>query len=74
MNAFAKSQAEFDLAALERVNDRLDRSREEFRDAIGLLSRFLTAMRMEGSNGHLTEKAWRDTEEAMRAWGLEIAL
>lgn len=74
MNAFAKSQAEFDLAALERANDRLDRSREEFRDAIGLLSRFLTAMRMEGSNGHLTEKAWRDTEEAMRVWGLEIAL
>lgn len=74
MNAFAKSQAEFDLAALERLNDRLDRSREEFVQAIGLLSCFLTAMRMEGSNGHLTEKAWRDTEEAMHAWGLEIAL
>lgn len=74
MNAFAKSQADFDFAMWEDALKRLDKSREEFRDAVGLLSRFLTAMRMEGSNGQLTETAWRETEQAMRAWGLEMAL
>lgn len=74
MNAFTKSQADFDFAMWEDALKRLDKSREEFRDAVCLLSRFLTAMRMEGSNGQLTETAWRETEQAMRAWGLEIAL
>lgn len=72
--AFAQSQADFDFAMWKSAQDRLDVSRGEFRDAIGLLSQFLTAMRMEGANGPLTEFAWRRTEKAMREWGLEMAL
>ncbi|KMS60001.1 hypothetical protein V474_07905 [Novosphingobium barchaimii LL02] len=71
--AFAQSQADFDFAMWKDALDRLDATRGDFRDAIGLLSQFLTAMRMEGASGPLTNYAWRRTETAMRDWGLETA-
>lgn len=70
--AAATTQAELDHALWQGAMDRLDRRNEEFRDAVGVISVFISAMRSEGTNGPLGEFAWRKAEKAMKDWGLEV--